>query len=78
MLQKLHYKADTSGLSLSDDKKEKLKLINRDYRQNWGAKAAYELVEFLDKDSFNEYSTQYVKAYASSRVNTPNDLFDMY
>ena len=52
--------------------------MNKDYLQNSSAKAAYELVEFFDKDSFNDDSTQYVKAYAYSRVDTPNDLFDKY
>jgi endonuclease YncB( thermonuclease family) len=74
----LHYRADSKGHSMIENQKSKLKLINKEYRQPWGAKAASQLAEFLYEFHRNEDEKKYVDAYAFSRVNTPNDLFDAY
>jgi endonuclease YncB( thermonuclease family) len=69
----LHYQAQRRGLPLSPEQKKKW--INKRFRQHWGARSVYELERFLKP---------YVKsgvienAYVFSRVDHPNDVFDVY
>ena len=69
----LHYQAQRRGLTLSPEQKKKW--MSQRFRQRWGARAVYELEQFLKP---------YVKsgvienAYVFSRVDHPNDVFDVY
>jgi endonuclease YncB( thermonuclease family) len=69
----LHYQAQRRGLKLTDMQKKKW--MNNRFRQYWSAKAIHKLEQFVKK---------YVKAgiiknaYVFSRVDNPNDVFDVY
>lgn len=75
----LHYDADKGDLFLPDDQfTEFNKLGKRKYRQKWAAKATSELSKLLTAYSYEEQGEKFIKAYAFSMVDTPNDLFDRY
>lgn len=69
----LHYQAQSRGMTLSPAQKKKW-MIQR-FRQRWGARSVFELEQFLKpyvKSSIIE------NAYVFSRVDHPNDVFDVY
>jgi endonuclease YncB( thermonuclease family) len=70
----LHYEAQRRGLKLSQQQKSR-HWMNYRFRQNWGAKAVYELEKFL-----KSYVKSGVIQDASifSKVDSPNDVFDIY
>jgi endonuclease YncB( thermonuclease family) len=69
----LHYEAQRRGLKLSQQQRRLW--MNHRFRQNWGAKAVYELEKFL-KSYVKSGVIQH--AYVFSRVDSPNDVFDIY
>jgi endonuclease YncB( thermonuclease family) len=70
----LHYEAQRRGLKKLSQKQRRL-WMNYRFRQNWGAKAVYELEQFL-KSYVKSGVIQH--AYVFSRVDSPNDVFDIY
>lgn len=69
----LHYRATKPHHELTEDQK-RLWMTN-EFRQHWGARCAFELGNFLSK---YDDGSGVVNAYVFSRVDSPNDLFDVY
>jgi endonuclease YncB( thermonuclease family)/bifunctional DNA-binding transcriptional regulator/antitoxin component of YhaV-PrlF toxin-antitoxin module len=69
----LHYQAQSRGLTLSPEQKKKW--MNQRFRQRWGAKSVYELERFLKPYVKSDVIE---RAYVFSRVDHPNDVFDVY
>lgn len=75
----LHYGAIADGVQLNSDQLSKFEAFKDiKYRQNWGARSSKELADFLTKYQYEENGKKYVKAYAFSMVDTPNNLFDKF
>lgn len=66
----LHYRADSRGLS----KNIRSRWNNSEFRQHWAARSVKELVNKMQE--YQEQGT--IKAHAFSRVDYPNDIFDVY
>ena len=73
----LHYKANKGNTFLYDNQFSLFNSLKEafDFRQAYGAQAASKLVGFLKEYSANE---KFIKAYATSSIDTPSELFDKY
>lgn len=74
----LHYSANLGELFLYDDQSKKFTALREifGFRQVYGAKTTYDLRQYLQ--SFTNQNQQFIKAYAFSFIDSPNDLFDRY
>jgi endonuclease YncB( thermonuclease family) len=71
----LHLQIDLRNYS-NIPKEKRAKMWKRKFRQNWGARAVFELASFLKTKTNTDGHT--IDAYAFSRVDKPNDVFDKY
>lgn len=69
----LHYQAQKRRLKLTPEQGKKW--MKQRFRQYWGARAVYELEQFL---KLYIKSGAIENAYVFSRVDHPNDVFDVY
>jgi endonuclease YncB( thermonuclease family) len=75
----LHYGANNDNVQLNSEQQSKFnsaKEIN--YRQKWGARATKELLDFLNQYYYEENNKKFIKVYAFSKVDSPNNLFDKF
>lgn len=71
----LHLQIDLRSFTHIPQEKRN-KMWKRKFRQHWGARAVYQLGKFLKTKTNSDKNT--IDAYAFSRVDKSNDVFDKY